>query len=242
MQDLPQQVRIVPGGPHGMRARSVTLPAMIEAADTEGESAHAASSEDEALMLRYRDGDAEAFDQLYARHRAGLYRFILRQCANRGEADEIFQDVWMNLINARGRYQPTAKFRTFLFQIARNRVIDIVRRSHDDTTTSLDEERCGPGSSIVDTLAAAHDQQPQALAERADSVRDLRAAIAALPFVQREALLLHQEGEMSLDEIATLTGANRETVKSRLRYALSRLRAQFTGGAAVAAGTFGGGR
>jgi hypothetical protein len=70
----------------------------------------------------------------------------------------------------------------------------------------------------------------------------LPARVAALPFVQREALLLHQEGEMSLDEIATLTGANRETVKSRLRYALSRLRAQFTGGAAVAAGTFGGGR
>jgi len=214
---------------------SATLRAMTDAVDTVRARAEGAFADiepepplaDEALMLGYRDGDAAAFDQLYERHRAGLYRFILRQCANRGEADEIFQDVWMNLINSRARYQPSAKFRTFLFQIARNRVIDILRRSHDDVTASLDDEPCGPGSAIADSLASAAEQQPLAIIERVDSARELRAAIAALPFVQREALLLHAEGELSLEEIAALTGTPRETVKSRLRYALSRLRAQF---------------
>jgi RNA polymerase sigma-70 factor (ECF subfamily) len=190
---------------------------------------------DEHLMLRYRDGDAAAFDLLYERHRSGLYRFILRLCPNRGEADEIFQDVWMNLINARARYQPSAKFRTFLFQIARNRVIDIVRRSRDDRTLSLDEELGATGTTLADQLPAAHTLEPQAIAERGAAARELRAAIAGLPFVQREALLLHEEGGLSLDEIANLTGAQRETVKSRLRYALGRLRAHFGAAAATAA-------
>jgi RNA polymerase sigma-70 factor (ECF subfamily) len=191
---------------------------------------------DEELMLRYRDGDASAFDLLYERHRAALYRFILRQCHNRGEVDEIFQDVWMNLINARARYQPSAKFRTFLFQIARNRVIDIVRRSQDDRTLSIDDDHGGTGMTLAERLPAAQALEPQAIAERGAAARQLRAAIATLPFVQREALLLHEDGGLSLDEIAVLTGAQRETVKSRLRYALGRLRSHFSAAAAAGGG------
>ena len=177
---------------------------------------------DEELMLRYRDGDAAAFDRLYERHRAGLYRFILRQCRHRAEADEVFQDVWMNLIGARGRYQPSAKFRTFLFQIARNRVIDLAHGAS--------------GVTLAEWLPAEAALEPQAIAERRAVSRELKAAIAALPFVQREALLLHEDGGLSLDEIAALTGAGRETVKSRLRYALGRLRAHFGAAAAAASG------
>jgi len=208
--------------------------ALLSAADAAGRAPAAvlAPVSDEDLMLSFRDGDAGAFDLLYARHRAGLYRFILRQCPNRGEVDEIFQDVWMNLINARARYQPSAKFRTFLFQVARNRVIDIVRRSHDDRTLSIDEVHPVTGAALVDLLPAAQALEPQAIAERAAAARELRTAIAALPFVQREALLLHEDGGLSLDEIAALTGAQRETVKSRLRYALGRLRAHFAAAAA----------
>ena len=65
--------------------------------------------------------------ELYARHRGGLYRFVLRQCGTRAVADDLFQDVWMNLITARSRYVPSAKFSTFLYQVARNRVIDHFR-------------------------------------------------------------------------------------------------------------------
>jgi RNA polymerase sigma-70 factor, ECF subfamily len=210
---------VLPG--QAAASASSTLPDMDRAADPSADphDALAATGEpsDEALMLRYGEGDAAAFDQLYARHRAGLYRFVLRQCPNRAQADEIFQDVWMNLINARARYQPTARFRTFLFQIARNRVIDIVRRSHAGSETSLDDDHDGAGLALVERLPADAAGEPQAIVERRDVARALRAAVAELPFAQREALLLHEEGDLSLDEIAALTGANRETVKSRLR-------------------------
>ncbi len=208
--------------------------ALLPATDATAHPAAAlqATVSDEDLMLRYRDGDAAAFDVLYERHRSGLYRFILRQCPHRGEVDEIFQDVWMNLINARARYQPSAKFRTFLFQIARNRVIDIARRSQDVRMLSIDDDHDATGATLADRLPAPDAEEPQAVAERAAAARQLQAAIATLPFVQREALLLHEDGGLSLDEIAALTGTQRETVKSRLRYALGRLRAHFAGAAA----------
>jgi len=207
--------------PGAGQAATTLLPAVDAPARAAGAQPEAIA--DEALMLRYRDGDASAFDLLYERHRAGLYRFILRQCSNRGEVDEIFQDVWMNLINARTRYQPSAKFRTFLFQIARNRVIDIARRAPGAHLLSIDEEQAC-GATLAEQLPASAALEPQAIAERRTVSRELKDAIAALPFVQREALLLHEDGGLSLDEIAVLTGAGRETVKSRLRYALGRLR------------------
>jgi RNA polymerase sigma-70 factor (ECF subfamily) len=83
---------------------------------------------DEALMLAYRDGDAGAFDVLYARHRGGTYRYLLRQCRNAGLAEEMFQDVWMNLIRARTGYTVQARFTTYLYRIAHNRLMDHFRR------------------------------------------------------------------------------------------------------------------
>jgi len=75
-------------------------------------------------MLAYAAGDAAAFETLYARHKGGLYRYVLRQCANAGIAEELFQDVWMNVLRARASYVPSAKFTTWLYRIAHNRVID----------------------------------------------------------------------------------------------------------------------
>jgi RNA polymerase sigma-70 factor (ECF subfamily) len=172
---------------------------------------------DEALMLAYRDGDAGAFETLYARHRGGLYRFVLRQCGNRALADELYQDVWMNLIAARSRYVPSAKFSTFLYQVARNRVIDHFRalgRNLEDPEN--DDDPFDP--------PAPPAAQPDMAIERREAASRLLKAVESLPPVQREAFLLHQEGELTLEEIAQVTGVGRETVKSRLRYALARLR------------------
>ena len=152
-----------------------------------------AATTDEDLMLAYAAGDAAAFDALYARHKGGVYRYLLRQCRQGGVADELFQDVWMNLIRARASYAPTAKFTTWLYRLAHNRLIDHYRASAHLTLVSADDE--------------AHVD-----------------AIAALPPAQREAFLLQQEGGLSLAEIAELTGVGTETVKSRLRYALAKLR------------------
>jgi RNA polymerase sigma-70 factor, ECF subfamily len=176
---------------------------------------------DEELMLAYVSGDAAAFDALYARHRGGVYRYLLRQCRHRGIADELFQDVWMNLIRARATYIPSAKFATWLYRLAHNRLIDHYRANGQITLVSSDDEA---HQEAVAALAGAQGDEPQARAERRELGERLRSAVAALPAPQRDAVLLQQEGGLSLAEIADLTGVGTETVKSRLRYAFAKLR------------------
>jgi RNA polymerase sigma-70 factor, ECF subfamily len=176
---------------------------------------------DEALMLRYRDeGDAGAFAILYERHRGGLYRFCLRMCRDGARAEEVFQDAWMNLINARDRYRVEARFKTYLYQIAHNRVIDVLRKD-GRATLSLDDDA---GEALAASLESPARERPDQIMERKLQVERIAAVVERLPPAQREAFLLHEEGELTLEEIATLTGVGRETAKSRLRYALVRLR------------------
>ncbi len=174
---------------------------------------------DEALMLAYRDGDAGAFDVLYARHRGGTYRYLLRQCRNAGLAEEMFQDVWMNLIRARAAYTVQARFTTYLYRIAHNRLMDHFRR-HDADAVSLDDDNAVP----MDEPVAPRGADPAVGAESRAQAAQLLALLGKLPAEQREAFVLQQEGGMSVEEIAEATGVNRETAKSRLRYALAKLR------------------
>ncbi|MEQ1629144.1 MAG: RNA polymerase sigma factor [Gallionella sp.] len=177
---------------------------------------------DESLMERYRDGDAGAFDVLYHRHKGGLYRYLLRLVKNQSLADELFQEVWSNLIRSRERYQPSAKFSTFLYQIAHHRVIDHIRQT-PEAALSLDAEN-DEGDSLVQQLPAASDVEPDEQVARKRVIETIVNAVAALPAVQREAFLLREEADMSLEEIAAATGVNTETAKSRLRYAVAKLR------------------
>ncbi len=174
---------------------------------------------DEALMLAYGDGDAAAFDRLYDRHRGGVYRYLLRQCRNAALADELFQDVWMNLIRARSGYTVQAKFSTWLYRIAHNRLIDHFRR-HDSAAVSLDDETLP----AIDEPEAPRSAQPETQAEVRQQAARLLELLDELPQEQREAFVLQQEGGLSVEEIAEATGVNRETAKSRLRYAIARLR------------------
>ena len=179
---------------------------------------------DEDLMLAYAAGDAAAFDALYARHRGGLYRYLLRHCSHAGIVDELFQDVWLSAIRARSTYVPSAKFATWLYRIAHNRVID-----HWRATGQVELVTAGSGNDDDDddALAAipgARNDDPEVRASAREISTRLHAALSALPPAQREAFLLHQEGGLDLSEIAELTGAGVETVKSRLRYALAKLR------------------
>jgi RNA polymerase sigma-70 factor (ECF subfamily) len=179
-----------------------------------------AESSDEELMLSYRDGDAGAFDALYARHKGGVYRYLLRQCRDAATAEELVQEVWMNLIRARAGYTVQAKFTTYLYRVAHNRLIDHYRRNgHVDMVSFDDEDR----EEIVELPDERERPADAALDARRQAGR-LLELIAALPEAQREAFLLQQEGGMSVEEIALATGVNRETAKSRLRYAMARLR------------------
>jgi len=182
--------------------------------------AWSAESTDEELMLHYRDGDAGAFDVLYTRHKGRLYRYLVRQCRNAAVAEELFQDVWMNIIRARAGYTVQARFTTYLYRLAHNRLIDHYRRNGHATVVPLDQE---DGEAVADPPDERERPQDEALDVKRRAER-LLALIAELPEPQREAFLLQQEAGMSVEEIAEATGVARETAKSRLRYAMSKLR------------------
>ena len=179
---------------------------------------------DEDLMLRYRDGDARAFEELYARHRGGLFRYVLRQVGFRAAADEVFQEIWMRIIASRSRYRVEARFATFLYRIAHNCVMDHFRRKPPLQLLSFDDQ---PDEALQ--VPAPSSEQPEKRVQRGQVVRELLRALALLPDEQRDAFLLHEEGGLTLEEIAEVTGVGRETAKSRLRYALSKLRSELTG-------------
>lgn len=175
-----------------------------------------ADADDETLMLSYRDGDPRAFEALYARHKGPLYRYLLRQCGAAAVAEELFQDVWLKLIKARSRYTVQARFATWLYTLAHHRLIDHYRaRSRGLPVSYLDPEAdCPPDPGPA----------PEELVDRRRRAERLLELLAALPEAQREAFLLREEGGLSVDEIAAATGVARETAKSRLRYAVARLR------------------
>lgn len=172
------------------------------------------SPEDSALMLRYKDGDAAAFEILYRRHNDALYRYLLRLCKHRDNADDIFQEVWGKIIKAADRYRPTAKFTTYLYRVAHNCFIDYLRRNkrHTHAGDYDADQQPNPGES------------PDTLTERSLARERLHVALQDLPDEQRDVFLLHEEAGLSLDEIAAVTDSNRETTKSRLRYAVNKLR------------------
>jgi RNA polymerase sigma-70 factor (ECF subfamily) len=170
--------------------------------------------EDSALMLRYADGDVTAFEMLYRRHNDALYRYLFRLCRHRASAEDVFQEVWGKIIKSREKYRPTAKFTTFLYRVAHNCFIDHIRRNkrHANSVDIEPENHRDPG------------EQPEMLVEKVLARERLESALRDLPDEQRDVFLLREEADLSLEQIAAITGTNRETAKSRLRYAVNKLR------------------
>jgi RNA polymerase sigma factor (sigma-70 family) len=183
---------------------------------------------DEALMLAYQAGDAAAFEVLYGRWRGRLFRYLAHQCGNKAWAEELYQDIWLKVVGARQHYEVAAKFSTWLFRIAHNRLIDHWRANgrQTETLSSYEDDDDDPPSDERPEMAAPLHETPERLLERRDLAERMAAAIGSLPAAQRETFLLVEEGEMTLEEIAATTGTSRETAKSRLRYALAKLRAE----------------
>jgi RNA polymerase sigma-70 factor (ECF subfamily) len=176
---------------------------------------------DEELLHRFASGEASAFEQLYRRHELRVFRYLLRNLQNRALAEEALQDTWFAVARDAARYQPTARFVTWLFSIAHNRMIDSVRAARGDV--ELDEAM----SQVEQSVAVAGGTAvptPYAAAVASERLTALLRALAALPEQQRQAFLLQQEGELSVEEIAAVCDCSFETAKSRLRYARSKLR------------------
>ncbi|WP_407351355.1 RNA polymerase sigma factor [Luteimonas sp. R10] len=172
---------------------------------------------DEALMLAWAGGDAVAFEHLYARHRTRLYRFLLRQLRDAALVDEAFQDTWQRVIAARTRWKPEAQFATWLYRIARNRLNDHWRAQRHRPPA--------PDDADARVARVPDDDTPERSLSEFEQRRRLQLALDELPEEQREVIMLRLEQELSLEEIGTITGVGRETVKSRLRYAMEKLRA-----------------
>ena len=174
---------------------------------------------DEELMLAYKNGEVAAFEVLYRRYRQPLYRYLHHQCGNAAIAEELFQDIWMNLVRTRERYEVTALFKTFVYRLAHNRLIDHYRKQKHGLPSSYNEHE-----GLLNMESTANPLSPQRQVSAQQQMQALLAAIEALPEAQREAFLLKENSGLSVEQIAALTDVNTETAKSRIRYAMNKLK------------------
>ena len=173
-----------------------------------------AADKDGQLMLAYAKGDSAAFETLYRKHKDALYRFFLRQCGNQALAEELYQEVWLRVIKAREHYENKAKFTTWLYRIAHNILVDNFRQPQLETEDESDSE------AIPDNAA----NDPEVILSGQEKIERFRVQLKNLPKDQSEVFLLKEEAGLGLEEIALTVGASKEAVKSRLRYAVNKLK------------------
>lgn len=181
---------------------------------------------DEQLMLAYARGDTAAFDELYARHEGALFRFVRRLLGTplAAQADEVFQDTWMRIIAARSSFAPQgAAWRTWAFTIAHNLAMDRLRASGREVGMAARDDGEDPLDWIAATLDMTHPSSEDVAFWRAAG-QQLLHCLEELPPAQRAAFLLHHEDGASVEDLAQRLGLQFETAKSRLRYALQKLR------------------
>jgi RNA polymerase sigma factor (sigma-70 family) len=188
---------------------------------------------DDELMRAFAAGDARAFDTLYARHQAALYRFVHRLLGRAAgtQADEVFQDTWLRAIQARHSWQPQgAAWRTWLFTLAHHRAIDCLRKEGREISLDGDAHDCDTGAEPWEPAETAWASWPAAAAP-AEERSFWRAAgqrlldcLEGLPLPQKTVFLMHHEEGLAVDELARALDLGFETAKTRLRYAMSKLR------------------
>jgi len=174
-------------------------------------------------MLAYQNGNGSAFDLLYQRHKAPLYRYFLRQSVDQASAEELYQEVWLSLIRASSRYQVTAKFTTYLYHLAHNKLIDHYRKNKK-FKNSYQQPSAQDGADEIDKLPAGESDEPDYQLQAQLLLDRLKSILEDLPAAQREAFLLKEEGGLSVAEIAEVCQVNTETAKSRIRYAVARIK------------------
>lgn len=178
-------------------------------------------------MQRFCAGDAQAFELLYFRYEKPLYRYVRRLMgtALATQVDDVFQDVWIRLVDARNSWQArdNANFKTWLYTLAHHRAVDLLRKSGREV--SVDEAwEASEAEAPWQLWPASTAEQPDQQAFWRNAGRQLMDCLEGLPSLQRAAFLLHHDDGLSLEEITQVLSAEFETVKSRLRYALSKLR------------------
>lgn len=182
---------------------------------------------DDQLMRAYAAGDAAAFERLYLRHQAALYRFVRRLLGGAAgtQADEVFQDTWLRAVQARHTWQPQgAAFRTWLFTLAHHRAVDCLRKTGRELSVDADgDEPWEPETAAWADWPAAKSTVEDGAFWRAAGQR-LLDCLDGLPVAQKTVFLLHHEDGLPVDQLAAALGVGFETAKTRLRYAMAKLR------------------
>jgi RNA polymerase sigma-70 factor (ECF subfamily) len=182
---------------------------------------------DEALMLRYQGGDVRSFEILLTRHRKPVFNFILRYVRSRELAEDLLQETFLRVIKGAENYQRKAKFTTWLYTIARNLCVDQSRRAKHRKAQSLDAPLSRGDAENSGTLLDVVSGDELATDRKAVSTQlhaTLHRAIDTLSDDQREVFLMREFLDMPFKQIADVVGVPENTVKSRMRYALEKLR------------------
>lgn len=181
------------------------------------------ATSDQELLARYGRGDARAMDQLVERHAGAVYAFARRMVGDGPAVDDLMQEVWLKVLRGAAGFDGRSRFTTWLFAVTRNACLDHARRRRRAPVVEEPPERLPAGATGVDGLADPGPPVIDRVARRELSALLERAA-AALPLEQREVFLLREQTDMSFQEIAAALGLPRDTVKSRMRYALGHVR------------------
>ena len=179
------------------------------------------SASDEQLIKWYQHGNNEAFETLYRRYKNAIYSYFYRQVQSASIADELHQDVWLNIIRSSSRFSQQSSFKTWLYRIAHNRLIDHYRRNSQRTLNLVQENLPEPQPTDASQQQSV---EPDEHLQQQQLNSLLVQGIERLPQEQKEVFLLHEKTQLSLEQIAHITDNSYEGTKSRLRYAVKKLR------------------
>jgi RNA polymerase sigma-70 factor (ECF subfamily) len=176
-------------------------------------------------MVAYQKGDVRAFEILLTRHRRPVFNFILRYVGLRETAEDLLQETFLRVIKGAEAYQRQAKFTTWLYTIARNLCVDQSRRAKHRKAQSLDAPMNSSAESgtLLDVIPANEIASDRQTVNKELHLK-MEAALARLSQEQREVFLMREFLDMPFKDIAQVVGVPENTVKSRMRYALEKLR------------------
>ena len=183
---------------------------------------------DEKLMLAYQEGDAKAFEELFARYKTRLFNYLRRAVGNPMEAEDLFQTLFLRIHRAKETYRPKAAFSTWIYTIARNLVRDAMNKERAETerretTYGSWQEVNGDPVAIEHRIADEH-RAPETLLQRREIAARLQQALSSLSLEQREVILLSKYEGLRFQEIADILGCSMTAAKVRAFRALKALR------------------
>lgn len=178
----------------------------------------------EELLGRYVGGSDEAFTLLVERMGGRVYGFVLRFLNDPHEAEDVYQGIWTRVASHAAGFDGRARFRTWLYQIARNGCLDALRQRRRNRILRIEDLERAPGEegNLMDRIPATT-PTPETEVTVAELGERIAAAVRTLPEQQRDVFLLREDGDLTFDEIGAMLGCGKETAKSRMRYALQHL-------------------